>query len=218
MHHFKAAIFDMDGLLLDSEKLALNAFQAACLEFDLGDRTDLFMQCVGTNATLGTSILKNGLTGLMDFNEFVQSFEQKYTKLTQHSPVPLKAGAQILLEHLKSIGVPMAIATSSKTESANRKLKGSGIVDYFDFIVGGEQVSKSKPEPEIYLKTASLLCVDPSVCIAFEDSPNGVKAAVAADMTVVQIPDLIEPDDNLLKIGHIVLSSLADVVNYDFLS
>ena len=87
---------------------------------------------------------------------------------------------------------------------------------YLDIIIGGDQVTKSKPEPDIYLKAASELSADPAKSLAFEDSPNGVKAALAAGMIVVQIPDLILPDDDLLKMGHIVLNNLADVIEYDF--
>mgnify|MGYP000072935976 CR=1 FL=1 len=112
----------------------------------------------------------------------------------------------------------MAVATSTRTDRAKVKLSDSGILDYFDIIIGGDQVSNSKPDPEIYLKAASELSSEPSKCLAFEDSPNGVKSAVAAGLTVIQVPDLVQPDEDLLKMGHIVLGSLADVQDYDFRS
>jgi beta-phosphoglucomutase-like phosphatase (HAD superfamily) len=90
------------------------------------------------------------------------------------------------------------------------------LLDYFEIVIGGDQVERGKPDPDIYLKAASALSAAPSKCLALEDSTNGVKAAVAAGMTVVQIPDLVQPNEELLQLGHIVLSSLADVPKYNF--
>lgn len=218
MRNFNAIIFDMDGLLLDSERLALDAFKATCSTFSLGDLTDVFKQCIGTNPDLGSLILQNGLQGIMDHKIFDEEWERAYTKLTEEKPVPLKHGAERLLNFIESLSIPMAVATSTKTERAKIKLSDSGILNYFEMIIGGDQVSNSKPDPEIYLKAASGLCSEPSTCLAFEDSPNGVRSALAAGMTVIQVPDLLPPDEALLKMGHVVLSSLADVQEYDFQS
>ena len=208
----------MDGLLLDSEKLALDAFQATCSRFCLGDLTDVFKQCIGTNPELSNLILKNGLQGIMDYKEFGLEWDNTYTRLTLEKSVPLKKGAESLLEHFKFTSIPMAVATSTRTDRARAKLSDSGILHFFDMVIGGDQVSNSKPHPEIYMKAAYGLSTEPSKCLAFEDSPNGVKSAVAAGLTVIQIPDLVQPDEDLLKMGHIVLSSLADVRDYDFQS
>lgn len=216
MRKFKAVIFDMDGLLLDSEKLALDAFQTTCLSFELGDLTELFKRCIGTNSERGQSILKDGLKGIADYEKFSLVWNTKYKRITDESPIPLKSGVKQLLDYIESIGIPIAVATSTKTDSAKSKLKSSGIIEYFDVIIGGDQVAQSKPEPEIYLKAASTLAKDPSNCLAVEDSANGVKSALEAGMTVVQIPDLVQPDEALLKMGHIVLASLDDVLEYDF--
>ena len=216
MQQFAAAIFDMDGLLLDSEKLALAAFQSTCSEFNLGDQSELFFRCVGTNAEMGRSILKDGLEDVMDFEMFGRFWNSEYRRISEESPIPLKVGAKNLLLHLESLNIPMAVATSTDAMYANEKLRFSGIRDFFDVVVGGDHVRRSKPDPEIYLKAASLLDSDPFKCLAFEDSANGVKAAVAAGMTVIQVPDLVKPDSALLRLGHIVLESLADVPNLKF--
>ena len=154
MKEFEAVIFDMDGLLLDSEKLALAAFKKTCTQFSLGDLSHVFKQLIGTNPTLGDSILESALKGMMDHREFGSAWQSKYAALTNEKPVPLKAGALALLEHIKSLGIPMAVATSTKSDSAKLKLGDSGILNYFDVIIGGEQVSNSKPAPEAYLKAA----------------------------------------------------------------
>ena len=216
MNNFKAAIFDMDGLLLDSEQLALQAFEAGCAQFGIGDQTELFMRFVGTNADKGNAEMKQALDGIIDVDKFIQTWRGIYADWIAKKPVPLKAGVTDVLTHLKSLNIPMAVATSTKTAAAKKKLKMAGIFDYFDIVIGGEQVSNSKPDPDIYLKAASIFPFEPSHCIAFEDSPNGVKSAVAAGMTVVQIPDMIEPDEALLEIGHTVLDKISDVLTFDF--
>jgi HAD superfamily hydrolase (TIGR01509 family) len=216
MKNFKAAIFDMDGLLLDSEQLALKAFEAGCKQFGLGDQTDLFMQFVGTNAEKGNAEMKQALDGVIDTNEFIATWRGIYADWIEKKPVPLKAGIKEVLKHLNSLNIPMAVATSTKTAAAEKKLKMAGIFDCFDVVIGGDQVSHSKPAPDIFQKAAASSSCVPSSCIAFEDSPNGVRSAVTAGMTVVQIPDMIEPDDELLELGHIVLDKISDVLTFDF--
>ncbi len=153
---------------------------------------------------------------MADFEDFRLAWAKEYQKLTEGRPLPLKKGVEELLGHIEKMGKPMAVATSSDHERARAKLQHSGILHFFDHIVGGDQVRRSKPDPEIYLKAASALMSEPSRCLAFEDSENGVKAALAAGMTVVQIPDLVFPDEKLLALGHIVLGSLADMLEYEF--
>lgn len=216
MKNFDAVIFDMDGLLLDTERLALDAFHSTCSAFNLDDLTDVYMKCIGTNAEMGKSILKDGLKGIADFEAFSLMWEREYRKITEGRPIPLKEGAEELINYIEKIGKPMAVATSSDYGSAKKKLQHSGILHFFEHIIGGDQVVRSKPDPEIYLKAASALLTEPSKCLAFEDSKNGVKAAVAAGMTVVQIPDLVFPDEELLELGHIVLESLTDILEYEF--
>ena len=216
MPKFSAVIFDMDGLLLDTERLAFEAFQVICSQFDVGDRTDLFMQCVGTNDKLASAILRDGLEGIVDFKTFGLAWLREYNRITSEQPIPLKPGVEALLTHIQSMQIPMAVATSTDSARATAKLGATGLLDYFKIVIGGDQVERGKPDPEIYLKAAAALSSAPSTCLALEDSTNGVKAAVAAGMTVVQIPDLVQPDPDLLKLGHFVLSSLADVPNHFF--
>ena len=218
MRNFDAVIFDMDGLLLDTERLAFETFQLTCSRFNLGDLSSIYKRCIGVNAKMGKTILKNELEGIANFEDFSLAWGDEYRKVTEDRPIPLKEGVEELLCHIESIEIPMAVATSSSFESAKTMLWNSGIFHYFNCIIGGDQVTRSKPDPEIYLKAASVLLAAPSKCLALEDSTNGVMAAVAAGMTVVQIPDLVHPDEGLLKLGHIILNSLADILKYDFSS
>lgn len=216
LSRFSAIIFDMDGLLLDTERISLDTFNEACSLLALGDLSHIFTLMIGVNSESGATILKNGLQGLVEYEIFINEWMQLYKNETDLKPLPVKSGAKSLLAYISNMGIPMAVATSTKTKSAEQILDVSGISHYFDFIVGGDKVSKSKPFPDIYLQAADSLSVESSTCLAVEDSSNGVKAAIAADMTVIQIPDLVQPDKELLALGHIVLENLNDIQNYRF--
>ncbi|RVU86536.1 HAD family phosphatase [Leucothrix sargassi] len=217
MKQFKAAVFDMDGLLIDTESIAVRFFNDTCEHFGLGDHNDVVIKCIGTNATLSKQIVTEGLPKGTDIEQFHDHWHALlHSNHLVPGQIPVKQGAETLLQHLRAIDMPIALATSTKTELAKQKLTSVDLLHYFDQVVGGDQVEHSKPRPEIYLRAAELLDVDAEHCIAFEDSANGVKAGVAANMTVVQIPDLIAPTEELLALGHIVLDNLEDVISYSF--
>ena len=210
MKQLQAALFDMDGLLLDSERIALESFHYVCQKHNLPKMEHVFIRCVGVNAKAGSSILKEELEGRTDYQTFDRDWNEDYRSRTIGKAVPLKTGVVELLEFLKSNQIPMAVATSTTTERAKQKFGRANIKDYFTIVIGGDQVERSKPDPDIYLRAASSVGVLPEKCIAFEDSPNGVRAAVAAGMEVIQVPDLVEPDAELRKLGHTVLKSLRE--------
>ena len=129
-------------------------------------------------------------------------------------PVPLKGGCAELLDFLKTSDIKRAVATSTHTKLAEHKLRLAGIRDAFAFVMGGDRVQRSKPDPEIYRRSAEQLGVPAERCLALEDSENGVRAAVAAGLRVVQVPDLKAPSFELLSLGHTVLASLTAVQQY----
>jgi HAD superfamily hydrolase (TIGR01509 family) len=204
----------MDGLLLDTESIAFQAFNETCAHFRIGNLKELFLRCVGANQSLGEKILMEGLPKQVDFSAFSSTWYVNYQKRIDGRPLPLKAGARNLLDHLAARKIPVAVATSSRTDRAVKKLENSGILNLFTVVIGGDRVEHSKPHPDIFLKAAGLMRVDPKNCLALEDSENGVRSAVAAGMTVIQIPDLVPPSRSLTELGHTILDSLNDVVEY----
>jgi HAD superfamily hydrolase (TIGR01509 family) len=213
---FAAVIFDMDGLLLDTERIAFETFVLACQHFELGDQAAVFYRCLGTNQARGHEVLREGLGGRVDPVTFGGVWESHYVAATSTRPVPLKPGVKQLLADLDQLGVPAAVATSTSSERAAKKLDAAGLGRHFAAVVGGDQVEHSKPHPAIYLRAADVLGVDPARCLALEDSDNGVRAAVSAGMTVIQIPDLVPPSPELLALGHTVLESLDQVAAFAF--
>lgn len=216
MKQFAAVIFDMDGLLLDTERVALLAFHEACRQLDIALPEEVFLRCLGVNRLTSRGIVEEALRGLASLEVFNAAWDQAYTAHVSREPIQVKSGAVELLAHVAAQGVPAAVATSTRTATARRKLEAAGLLGRFAAVAGADQVGRSKPHPDIYLHTAQLLQVDPAECLALEDSDNGVRAAVASGMCVVQIPDLIPPSAELLALGHIVLPGLAAVASYPF--
>jgi len=208
-----AVIFDMDGLLLDSERIALRVFQEICDQYSLGDQFPLYMRILGTNNTTTQTILDTVLPADIDRDEFRTRWTDRYTEETRN-PVPLMQGVLALLDYLESRNIPKAVATSTDTDRALDKLANADIAHRFTTITGGDQIKHGKPAPDIYLKAATSLQADPLACMALEDSPNGVRAALAADMQVIQIPDLLQPDAQLRSLGHTVLTDLDAVIEH----
>ncbi len=208
-----ATIFDMDGLLIDSERIALATFQTICDQHELGDQFPLYLQLLGTNDATTLSILRNTLPAPISPEAFMDTWMTLYVERTQVA-VPLMNGVLELLDHLDTVSIPKSVATSTRTEHARSKLGNSGILHRFTHVTGGDQVDNGKPAPDIYLMAARRLQVNPADCLALEDSPNGVRSALAAGMQVIQIPAIEQPDADTIALGHTVLNDLHEVITY----
>ena len=210
--HFLAAIFDMDGLLIDSERAIARAWieGAAALGFPLV--LDDFKRVIGRAAQQGNAILDDLLGG----EAARRATAAKAQALLPHAggaPVfPLKPGALPLLQALQAAGIPCAVASSSHVDEIRHRLAHVGVLPLFQAIAGGNEVVHGKPDPALYLLAASRLGVAPQDCIAFEDSENGARAAQAAGIRVVIVPDLVTPSDEVAARAHGVIGSLEDAL------
>jgi HAD superfamily hydrolase (TIGR01509 family) len=206
----------MDGTLLDTERVAQEAFVAACAELGIAPRMDLLLRCVGAAASIARQVIREGFGPTLDGDAFFGAWNRHFAQLSRLTPTPLKEGALALLDAVAELGLPMAIATSSGTVHAVEKLRAVGLLPRFKAVIGADQVISPKPDPEVYLKAAGYLGADPRACLAVEDSEYGVRAAHAAGMTVIQVPDMTQPSADLRALGHIVLPSLKEVAAYPF--
>ncbi|MEO1708813.1 MAG: HAD family phosphatase [Pseudomonadota bacterium] len=207
MSRYAAVIFDMDGLLLDTERVVLRGFEAACDELGCVVGFDVFARMIGRNYRSSRPILEEALAGQVAIETF-EAVCRRHVQAIFEDGVPVKSGVIDLLARLRKIDMPMAVATSTETARAREKLKKAELLEAFQHVVGGDQVERSKPDPDIYLEAARRLSANPAASVALEDSENGVRAAHAAGMTVIQVPDLIQPSDSLRMLGHTIAADV----------
>jgi beta-phosphoglucomutase-like phosphatase (HAD superfamily) len=213
---FRAAIFDMDGLLIDSERAIMRAWMAGARELGIELAEDEFVQCVGRAGPESDAILI-GLLGGHDAFHATGAKARALLREAQASgggePVfPLKPGALALLTALRDARVPCAVASSSRVAEIRHRLGHVGVLGFFKALAGGDEVTHGKPDPALYLLAATRLDVPPEACIAFEDSENGARAAQAAGIRVVVVPDLRHPAPEVVARSHGVLASLEDAM------
>ena len=202
-----AVLFDMDGLLLDTESVVLQCFREACTAQGLADKEHVFYQCIGLRRADSRLVLDRELGNLVDIGRFDTDWQLRIdARLSEQ--VPVKPGVEEVLLHLYKSGVPAVVATSTPTDIATANLKLAGLFDYMTAVLGGEQVVKGKPNPEIFFKAADLAGYDPRECAAFEDSDPGTLAAVRSGALTVQVPDLRQPSAETLALGHLVAADL----------
>lgn len=204
----EAVLFDMDGLMLDSER-AINACMAQ-VAGDLGhDVPDsLWLRMIGGGEAKCRGLLADCI-GDDAAVELLAQAEARYDAVAD-AGIPHRPGIIELLDWLLARGIPRAVATSTRRPLAMRKLAAAGLLPYFDAVCTSSDVPKPKPAPDVYLLAASTLAIDPARCLVLEDSPTGVRAALAAGMTPVQVPDLLEPDDATRALGHRIVASLGE--------
>jgi len=206
--NYQAAIFDMDGLLLDTERVCLEAFRAACYALSVPFLEETYLGIIGRNAQGIEEVLSAGYSDKIAYPILRAAWMERYHPVVETQAIPLKKGVIELLDWLKTQNIPMAVATSTHKELAITKLKLAGIYDYFEQLSAGCEVSKGKPDPEIFLLAAERLKKLPESCLVFEDSNNGVRSGIAANMQVFQIPDLVKPCAEVVKFGHHIEESL----------
>ena len=204
----EAVVFDMDGLMLDSER-AINECMARAAS-DLGHDlpASLWLQMIGGGDGLCRLLLADRI-GADATVELLARAEAMYDVVAD-AGIDHRPGIVDLLDWLVARGIPRAVATSTRRPLAMRKLAAAGLLPYFDAVATSSDVAAPKPAPDVYLLAASKLGVAPARCLVLEDSPTGVRAALAAGMTPVQVPDMLVPDDAARALGHRIVASLGD--------
>ena len=198
----RAVIFDMDGLLIDSERANLDCWRAAASAQSLALDDALWLSMVGLHEA-GCAELLNDLLGRAQAKRLTMECKQRYDRLVEGG-LPLKPGARELLQDLSCLGMPMAVATSTRGERARIKLARSGIDHFFRHVVTSSDVEHAKPAPDLYLLAAERLGIAPGACIALEDSEFGVRAAAAAGLRVIQVPDLVPASASSRSLATVV--------------
>ena len=206
----KGAIFDMDGLLFDTESLYQRAWTMVADDFGVERKPELGKACSGTTGDLMERIVHE-YHPTVDAKAYIRRVvacvhDEMEKNLT------VMAGVREILAYFREQGVRMATASSSSVAQIEQNLRKSGLRDYFDVVVGGDLVIHGKPAPDIFLLAAERIGVTAADCYVFEDSYNGLRGAAAAGCAPVMIPDTMPPTDEMRTLCKGIYSSLSDAM------
>ena len=210
MSKIKAVVFDMDGLLMDSEWMGVEAIHVCAAPQGYTIPEELCKKCIGINTKASGAMLREHFPGLDTerlFNDFAVYMHEKAVK----GEIPVKKGVWELVRYLKEHRIPTAVASSSRMETIQLYLDSVGLTPYFDVLLSGSGMP-SKPAPDVFLLAAEKLSVQPEDCLVLEDSYNGVKAGRAAGMTVGMVPDVLPYVDEVAPYVDHVLPDLTKVL------
>lgn len=208
----EAVLFDMDGLMFDTEGLSHRALLETGKKFGCEGISEVIPLITGVNAASVKRIFLEHMGTDFPFDEFMRSRQELIDRSIAEHGVPVKPGLRELLAYLEREGYRTAVATSTSRAHAMAYIEQARMLDCFDAFVCGDMLKKSKPDPDIYLKAAGLLGMAPEVCMALEDSPNGVASAYAAGMKTVMVPDRIPFGAEQEKQVYACVPSLSDVI------
>ena len=207
---FDAVIFDMDGTLLDTEAVFKTIVYEVCSELGFEMTDDVHSSIVGGSHERTQQLLIESYGVTFPYTLFDERC-RIIMRERSHAGVPVKPGAREFVTALRENNVPTAVATSSRNPHAQHHLGAAGLLDLFDTIVTRDDVVNPKPHPEPYLTAAGRLGIEPTRCLALEDSHAGVRAAHAAGMQTIMVPDLVHPSEEIRQLGIAVLESLEHV-------
>lgn len=211
---FEAVLFDMDGLMLDTEPITIKAKVEEGKKIGLPITEDMVKNTIGMSQYFVDKYFKS-LFGDKYNHEYFKKKRLEYLfDFMEENGLPLKKGLIELLEFLKHHNIKVAVVTSSTKEVIEQYKKYGDVFNYFPLIVTGDEVKEGKPSPDVYLYAASKIDVDPKKCLVLEDSKNGIISASKANMTVCMIPDLIKPDQEVLSYKPFILNSLLEVIPF----
>lgn len=213
----KGVIFDMDGLMLDTEKLLMRFWIQSAKEHGFDMKPEHVLSIRSLAAEYAAPKLQKIFGKSFDYHLIRNRRIELMNKFIEENGVEKKPGLDILLEYLKNNSYKIAVATATEKSRADVYLKSVGIIDYFDKFVCNAMVEKGKPAPDIYLKACEELSLKPCQCIALEDSPNGIASAYNSGCLPVMVPDLSQPDRETQKLLYKKidrLDMLIDILKY----
>ncbi|KVF76809.1 HAD family phosphatase [Burkholderia diffusa] len=211
---FSAALFDMDGLLVDSERTIMNTWIDVSTAHGVVLTEIDYLQIVGRSFAEGQVILARLIGDTDTFDAVRTVVRERLAAPEPHPKFPLKSGALALLETLAQAGIPCAVASSSARDVIRARLDAVGVLPFFRAIAGGDEVARGKPDPAVYRLAAERLGVPAHACVAFEDSDFGAQSAAGAGASVVTVPDLKAPTPEIVALSLHVLPSLDDAVAF----
>ncbi len=208
----KAIIFDMDGLMIDSERVTFEGYQHVLKDLDLTITEDFYKTLLGKTLKNVYELFYKEYGEDLDIESIIKKVHEYMAKRFENEGVPLKKGLIELLDYLKNNNYKTIVATSSNRDRVNVILRLADIEKYYDDSICGDEVSKGKPNPEVFLRACQKLNVDPSEAIVLEDSEAGILAAKNAGIKVICIPDMKYPEPQYEEMTYKVLEDLSQVI------
>lgn len=205
-----AVVFDMDGLMFDTERLAREAWRAAMADHGYALHDDVYLDVVGRTAREARAIFVAALGPDLPIDDIAAAAARRLRDLLLPVP-PLKPGLVALLDGIGDLHLPAAVASSTAHAEVERRLVAAGLRRRFAAVASGDEVARGKPAPDLFLLAGRRLGVAPDRCLVLEDSEAGVGAATAAGMRPVMVPDLAEPAPAVRE-SAVVVASLSDVL------
>ncbi|MBE5965254.1 MAG: HAD family phosphatase [Lachnospira sp.] len=207
-----AVIFDMDGVIFDSEQLVKACWEEVGEQYQIENIGYVFYKCLGTNKAATRVILNEHYGDALNVDTFFKDTRELFYKYVYEFGMPMKPYIRQLLVKLKEMDYAIGLASSTRFEAIVEELTMTGLINYFDYIVGGDMVANSKPDPEIFLKCCAGLHKNPKDTYVIEDSYNGIRAAYAAGMKAIMVPDMVMPDEEMKSMA-VVAKNLKEVMN-----
>lgn len=207
-------VFDMDGVIFDSERLYGRAWHIVGPLYGLTDIDTYISCCIGRNAADIRNYILSQNNPDFKADQLALDIRKAIQEIIDLEGLSLKPGVTEILNWLRSNGRKVALATSSNRSVTDHYLDSTGLTRYFDIVLTGDMITHGKPAPDIYLLACEKLDTLPSRCFAIEDSPNGIKSAYAAGMKPILVPDFVDVPDEAFLLAHKKFNSLYEVKKY----
>lgn len=210
----KNIVFDMDGVLIDTEALILKIWKEVAAKAGIENVEHTLRQCIGITAPETRAVFLRAYGEDFPYEKYVGQASEGFHAYIRKNGLPVKPGVYELFDFLKENDFRIALASSTAEASVRSEMESIGLLPYFHVIVCGDMVSHSKPHPEIYQKACALLGVPASSCYAVEDSFYGIRSSHAAGMKPIMVPDLAEPDEEISRLYYRKFDNLLKVRDF----
>lgn len=211
---FAGVVFDMDGVIFDSEKLDHICWHIVADKYGIPDVDTPCRAATGINSVAGRNVFMNFYGPDFPYEERRGEVLELFRKKTENGELEVKKGTRELLEFLKDREIRVALASSTDRDRVVFELKNAGLYRYFDKVIAGDMVKKSKPDPDIYLTAFAAIGISPEDAYAIEDSYNGVRSAAASGAHTIMVPDLLPPTEEMQSLAEVILPDLIEVRGY----
>ena len=213
-NEYDAVVCDMDGVIFDSERATMSCWLELAEKYGIENIEESFLTCTGTTMARTREIMLERYGDSFPYDEYAKEASLMYHSKYDGGRLPMKKGVIELLTFLKDEGKKIALASSTRRQTVVGQLKDAGILDYFDAVICGDMVEKSKPAPDIFLKACEEINVLPEKTYGIEDSYNGIRAAYAGKLRPIMVPDLLPENDEMEKLAEVILEDLLKVKDY----